>query len=42
MRWMSAVTIEDRISNEYVRRSIEVASIVDKLRGKNLDGLVML
>jgi hypothetical protein len=33
LRWMSGVTREDRIRNEYVRGSIDVASIVDKMRG---------
>jgi len=33
LRWMmSVVTREDRIRNEYIRGSIGVASIVDKMR----------
>jgi hypothetical protein len=32
LRWMSGVTKEDRIKNEYVRGSTGVASIVDKMR----------
>jgi hypothetical protein len=35
IRWMSGVAREDRIRNEYVRVSIGVASIVDKMR-KNI------
>jgi hypothetical protein len=35
-RWMSRVTREDRIMNEYVRGSIGVASIVDKMRENGL------
>jgi hypothetical protein len=31
-RWMSGITREDRIRNEYVRGSINVVSIVDKMR----------
>lgn len=31
-RWMSGVTKEDRVSNKYVRGSIGVPSIVNKLR----------
>ncbi|KAL4104536.1 hypothetical protein QTP88_019831 [Uroleucon formosanum] len=36
LRWMSGVTREDRIKNEYVRGSIGVASIVDKMRENRL------
>ena len=32
LRWMSGVTREDKIRNEYIRGSIGVASIVDKMR----------
>jgi len=31
LRWMSGVIREDRIRNEYVRGSIGVALIVDKM-----------
>jgi len=31
LRWMNEVTREDRIKNEYIRGSIEVAPIVDNL-----------
>ena len=34
--WMSGVTREDRIRNEYIRGNIGVASIVDKLRENRL------
>jgi len=36
LRWMSGVTIEGRIRNEYIRESIGVASIMDKLRENKL------
>ncbi|VVC29271.1 Hypothetical protein CINCED_3A013440 [Cinara cedri] len=36
LRWMSGVTIEDRIRNEYIRGSLGVASIVDKRRRNKL------
>ena len=36
LRWMSAVTREHKIRNEYIRGSIGVASIVDKLRENRL------
>jgi len=42
LKWMSGVTREDRIRNEYVRGSIGVASIVAKMRENRLGGLVML
>jgi len=32
LRWMNGVTKEDRIRNEYIRASIGVASIMDKMR----------
>jgi hypothetical protein len=32
LRWISGVTREERIKNEYVRDSVGVASIVDKMR----------
>jgi hypothetical protein len=32
LRWMSGVTREDKIRNEYVRSNISVTSIVDKMR----------
>jgi hypothetical protein len=32
LRWMSGVTRKDRIRNKYVRCSIGLASIVDKMR----------
>jgi hypothetical protein len=32
LKWMSRVTREDRIRNSYVRGSIGVASIMDKMR----------
>ncbi|KAL4092493.1 hypothetical protein QTP88_026994 [Uroleucon formosanum] len=35
-KWMSGVTREDRIKNEYVRGSIGVASMVDKMRENRL------
>jgi len=31
LRWMSRVTRKDRIKNEYVRGSIGIALIVDKM-----------
>ena len=34
--WMSGVTREDKIRNEYIRGSIGVASIVDKMRENRL------
>jgi len=36
LRWMSGVTREDRIRNEYVRGCIGVSSIVDKTRENRL------
>jgi hypothetical protein len=38
LRWVSGVSKENRIKNEYVRgtRSIGVVSIVDKMRGNRL------
>jgi nonsense-mediated mRNA decay protein 3 len=36
LRWMSGVSREDRIKNEYVRGSIGVASILDKMRDNRL------
>ena len=36
LRWMSGVTREDRIRNEYIRGSLGVASIVGKLRENRL------
>jgi len=36
LRWMNAVTRENRIKGEYVRGSICAASIVDKMREKRL------
>ncbi|KAF0752588.1 Uncharacterized protein FWK35_00011041 [Aphis craccivora] len=36
VRWMIGVTREDRIRNEYIRGSIGVAPIVDKLRENRL------
>jgi hypothetical protein len=36
LRWMSGVTRQVRISNEYVRGSIGVALIVDKMRENRL------
>ena len=36
LRWMSGVTREDKIRNEYIRGSIGVASIVDKMRENRL------
>jgi len=41
-RWMSEVTREDRIRNEYIRRSIEVAANMDKIRENRLKSSVML
>jgi hypothetical protein len=35
-RWLSGVITEDRIRNEYVRGSIGVATIVDKMRENRL------
>jgi len=35
LRWTGGMTREDRIGNEYVRESVGVASIVDKM-GKTL------
>ena len=32
LRWTSGVSREDKIRNEYIRGSIGVASIVDKMR----------
>jgi len=32
LRWMSGVLREDRVMNKYVRRSIGISSIVDKVR----------
>jgi len=42
LRWMSVVTREDRIKNEYIRGGIGLASIMNKMRENDLDGLVML
>jgi hypothetical protein len=39
LKWMSEVTREDRIRNEYVRSSIGVASVVNKMRENRLDSL---
>ena len=36
LRWMSGVTREDRIRNEYIRGSIGVSSIVEKMRENRL------
>jgi len=36
LRWISGVTRKDRIRNKYVRGSIEVALIVDKMRENRL------
>ena len=36
LRWMSGVTREDKIRNKYIRGSIGVASIVDKMRENRL------
>ena len=36
LRWMSGFTREDKIRNEYIRSSIWVASIVDKMRENRL------
>jgi hypothetical protein len=36
LRWISGVSREDRIRNKYVRRSIGVESIVDKMRENRL------
>jgi hypothetical protein len=35
-RWMSKVTKEDRIRNKYVRSSIGVGSMVNKIRENKL------
>lgn len=40
LRWMSGKTINDRIVNESINRSLGVAPIDDKMR-KNRDSLVM-
>jgi len=32
LRWMSGITRESRIKNEYVKGSVEVTSIIDKMR----------
>jgi hypothetical protein len=32
LRWMSGVTMEDKIRNEYVRGGFGVLSIVDKMK----------
>lgn len=36
LRWMSGVTRKDRIRNEYIRGSIGVAPIIDKMRENRL------
>jgi hypothetical protein len=36
LRWMSGVTREDRIWNEYLRGSIGMVSIVEKMRENRL------
>ncbi|XP_050534488.1 uncharacterized protein LOC126901782 [Daktulosphaira vitifoliae] len=36
LSWMSGVTREDRIRNEHIRGSIDVTSIVDKMRENRL------
>jgi len=36
LRWMNGVTREDRIRNKYVRGSIGVVSIVDRMRENRL------
>lgn len=36
LRWMSRVTKEDKIRNQYIRNSIEVASMVEKIRKNKL------
>lgn len=32
LKWISEVSREDKIRNEYIRRSIEVAPIVDEIK----------
>jgi len=36
LRWMSEVIGEDRIRNEYIRESVGIASIMDKMRENKL------
>jgi len=36
LRWISEMTREDRIRNEYIRESLKVASIMDKMRENRL------
>jgi len=36
LRWMSGVTKEDRIRNEYVRGNIEIVPNVDKVKENRL------
>jgi len=36
LRWMSGVTREDRVRNQYGRGAIGVASIIDKMRENRL------
>ena len=36
LRWMSGVTRENKIRNEYIRGSIGVALIVDKMKENRL------
>jgi len=39
LRWMIRVTIKDRIRNEYIRGSVGVVPIVDKLHENRLKWL---
>lgn len=39
LRWMSIVTKEDKIRNNYIKVSIRVASIEDKIRKNKLKWL---
>jgi hypothetical protein len=36
LRWMCGVTRMDKVSNEYIRRSLKVAPITEKLKGNRL------
>jgi len=42
IRWMCGHTRLDKIRNEVIRGKIQVASIEDKMKRLDLDGLVIL
>jgi hypothetical protein len=37
LRWMCGVTRMDKVRNEYIRRSLKVALITEKLKGNRLN-----